>query len=672
METTSTAGHPAPTLTEPEAPSALATPRSRPAVVLMSWSLALWLLLIPIRGFVTGYGLHWVRSPFQHGWSVLAGAYLDFVYVAGLCVAFGVVLRLIQRPVLHRILHGLYIVVMVLSLVWAMVNIEIVKLLGQPLSYSWLYYSGFLQGFDAQQAIAASLSWTVPMVGASFILLLVVLMVVLRRCFTAALARPRLGRYLVVGGIAMAGCYLPLAAWSMRSFARPLLQNPVVALAASFIPSGQPGIFSLVSDVGDADYQVVAERKGPSTSTFMPVGPRVQNVLVIVLESVGAQYLPAYGSDYGVTPELDRYRDHTRVFQRIYAHAPNTNKSMVSLLCSTYPWPTYRFETKEHPKAGFTSLSDVLKAKGYRTGLLYSADLRFGDAEGFLVNHQFDVLKDYRSIGEGEAVFEGSWKAESLNGAKDSSVADVLLAWLRPEGDKPFFAVMWTGQTHYPYFVSGPDTAFKGADPWQCHYLTAMRETDGAIGRILRTLEDRNLLDSTLVVVVGDHGEAFGQHKQIGHACRIYEENIHIPLLLINPRLFKGEQDPVIGGMADIAPTILDVLGLDAPGNWQGKSLFGSERSPRTYFLAPSAGASFGYREGDRKYIFDAIDDRYEVFDLSKDPEELTNLAPTLSQEELGLVRKRLAGWVQYQEQFMTKLAETPLPVSRRPAAAKP
>ena len=624
--------------------------------VLLGWAMALALLLIPVRGHVMGYGWHWLRSPARQGWAVLAGAYLDLLYVAGITVLFLLLQRVSRRVYFGRVLCGTYIVLAIVSLLWAMANVEVVKMLGQPLNYPWLYYSGFLRGFDAQQAIAASFSWNVLGAIAGIIAGMTLIAVLLGKGVYLWSGR-RLARRLALGGFAAGVVYLPLAAWSMREFHHPSLQNPVVAFAESLIGRGRPGLFSLSSDVGTKDFQINAERQHPAQPSVLARQPLVKNVLVVVLESVAAQYLPAYGGKYPVTPELDRYIGASRVFGNISAHSPNTNKSMVSLLCSTYPAPTYRFETEEHPDAGFISLSDVLKGQGYRTGVFYAADLRFGNAEGFLVHHQFDVLKDCRNIGDGKAKLISHEQAEYLNAADDATVADSLLDWVDSDKERPFFAMMWTGQTHYPYFALGKQTAYDCGDEMQNRYLNALRESDQAVGGVLRSLQDSGRLDSTLVVVVGDHGEAFGQHHQYGHANRLYAENVHIPMLLLNRRLFKGEQDPAIGGMVDIAPTILDVLGLGTPGNWQGQSLFSARRSPRTYFLAPWSGAMFGYRDGDRKFLYEAVADRYEVYDLKQDPKESHNLVPGLPKAELAMIQRRLAAWVQYQDRLMAKLA---------------
>jgi arylsulfatase A-like enzyme len=186
-------------------------------------------------------------------------------------------------------------------------------------------------------------------------------------------------------------------------------------------------------------------------------------------------------------------------------------------------------------------------------------------------------------------------------------------------------------------------------------YLNALHYSDKILGQLLQTLESKGLSEATLVVVVGDHGEAFGRHNQFVHASRIYEENVQVPLMLINPGLFKGEENPTVGGHVDIAPTIMQILKLPAPAGWQGQSLLSQNRSGRTYFFSPWSDLLFGYREGNFKFIFNATNNSNEIYDLTVDPQETTNL----SNQTSNLVspgHRHLAAWVQNQDKFIKEL----------------
>jgi arylsulfatase A-like enzyme len=264
------------------------------------------------------------------------------------------------------------------------------------------------------------------------------------------------------------------------------------------------------------------------------------------------------------------------------------------------------------------------------------------------------VIEDYKSRPcDRETFSSAEWSF--LNGTDDECTADSLLRFAAPdrgaEKHPPFFAVLWTMMTHYPYFVSGAQVDYHTPEPTQNRYLNALRQGDRALGKLMRALRDKGLSESTLVIVVGDHGEAFGRHDQFTHASKVYEENVHIPLMLINPVLFHGEQYDTIGGLVDIAPTVMEILGIANPGSWQGQSLFAPDRSGRVYFFAPWSDYLFGYREGDRKYIYNATTGQRELFDLSADPQERQNLISG-DPEAAKAGQQRLAAWVQFQNQF--------------------
>jgi lipoteichoic acid synthase len=211
---------------------------------------------------------------------------------------------------------------------------------------------------------------------------------------------------------------------------------------------------------------------------------------------------------------------------------------------------------------------------------------------------------------------------------------------------------MWTYQTHYPYYASGQQKNYTPNDSTLNRYLNAVNHSDLVLGKIMEELKRTGLFESTLVVVIGDHGEAFGEHDQITHASKIYEENLHIPFILINPA-FKGERKTEIGGMVDVAPTIMNVLGFGSPKQWQGESLFVLHPNKRTYFFCPWSDYLFGYREGNKKYIYNATKDKTEIYDLEKDPNEKNNIAAS---ENILLTHQKLAAWVQYQDKFMNDI----------------
>ena len=628
----------------------------------LATGLALGAALVPIRARIMGF--RWADpSALVVVRRSLLAAYFDLRYVAVLTAAVvGLILLAGSRHRLRQGVTWLFLAGALFSLLAALVNVEIVAKLGRPLNYEWLYYSDFLQSLDARNAIAAALSWRLAAVAAAAVLGLLAAAWILGRALDALVARagwrfaaPALG----LSSLAYFGLAGPREAdkgWDPFK-----LDNPVSSFARSLITARhRPALFTMATPVGSADFAPPATpaRDRPDAP---PRNAGIRNVILFVLESVPAEYLEPYGSTYQATPQLERYRSQSAIFTRIYAHAPATNYSLVALLLSTYPWISYQSLTEEHPDLRFPSLSSELKERGYRTTFLSSADTRFQRGDEFLAHRSFDRIQDFRSLHCRRAVLQAStpdWPF--LDGADDECIVNNVIDWIgATPTDQPFFAMLWTMMTHYPYFSGGDSVKYAPGDSTLNRYLNALHHGDEVLGKLLRSLAARHLDRSTLVIVVGDHGEAFGRHGQYVHASKIYEENVHVPLILINPSLFHGERFTQVGGLIDVAPTILDLVGLTPPAEWQGRSLWSQDRSPRAYFFAPWSQYLFGFRENDRKVIYNASDHHVEVYDLAADPQETTNLAAQ-SPAEVTLGEERLAAWVQFQRHMVTGLLAKP------------
>jgi arylsulfatase A-like enzyme len=129
---------------------------------------------------------------------------------------------------------------------------------------------------------------------------------------------------------------------------------------------------------------------------------------------------------------------------------------------------------------------------------------------------------------------------DNTRGQADRCTVEALLEWMLNQAGL-FFAVQWTYQTHYPYFTRSPGREFNlpsTLDPWTKaalgRHLNALSESDADLGYIVEQLRSRGLEESTLLVVIGDHGKAFGQHGFGGHGADVHEESVHIPLAFIN------------------------------------------------------------------------------------------------------------------------------------------
>lgn len=614
--------------------------------------IALSLMLVVVRAILLGYEWWFFDKVFLELPKVLFAATYDVVYVAGLTFSFFVTLRLIgsRRRRLHQLTVAAYHLLALMSLLACMANIKVIEMLGKPFNYQWLYYSDFLASADARQAIAEALTWRVAAdatVACLAVLMLGRLVAGLIWLF-AKLVRP--GALALAGG-ALLGGYFWIGHWYLVSERWPAAKttNPLVAFAGSYFESmSRPALYSIETPYGPDDF-----RPNPQPSTRATI-PKIDNVVVFVLESVGAGYLDMYGGRYGVTPNLNRAKPRSATFHGIYAHTPGTNPSLVALNCSVYPWVSYKTVTAEHPEASLDSIAEAFQRRGARTGFFSSSGLDYQRTGDFLAHRGYELLQDHRNRPSATKQFTSKWSF--LYGNSDSDTVDSLLQWMdqnNREG-KPSFAMLWTLQAHYPYYVAGEIRDFGTKNKNHDRYLSAVREIDAALGKLLDWLEEHRLADSTLVVVVGDHGEAFGQHNNYGHGSALYEENLRVPLVFINAKLFAGEEHHIPGGLVDVAPTITDVLGLPAMPNWQGRSLLHEDRPQRLYFCAPWSDFLFGYREGNLKLMLNALKGDVQVFDLAADPGERKDVSKQ-HPDFVKTAQQRLASWVQYQADFYSR-----------------
>jgi lipoteichoic acid synthase len=639
-----------------------------------SLALALCLLLVRSRliHFLSLHGLPQdIKLPLLAG---LAG-YYDFVYVAALTAVFLALTAIARRnQTVQRMIYAVFVVVGVFSLLLAMANVRIVAIFGSPLTYSWLYYSDFLRGQDARNAIVEALTVKRLLLGAAMVALFLASSRILAFGLRAAIRRVG-ARALAAIAIPLLLLYFPIAGARVRrsGWREHKLKNPVVAFVRSMVVAGRsPSLLTMPTSFGSQDFEPLAAE--PERSSRAPRGgDPVRNVLIVVLESVAAEYLQPYGGRYPVTPTLQTLQSRAALFESIYTPAPYTTSSLAALLLSIYPSVVQKDFIKENPSVSFPSLSSVLQARGYRTAYFGSADARFLNTGAFLSHHGFDVVRDYRSVPCSGALLRAStpnWPL--LDGIDDECTADALVGWIAEAPERPFFAVFWTMMTHYPYFASEPASDFGVHNAYFNRYLNALQHDDLVIAKVMRSLEERGLDRSTLVAVVGDHGEAFGRHGYSSHGTNVYEENVHVPLLLIQPNRFHGERYPDVGGIIDLAPTILDLLDIPPPRLWQGRSLWSPTRTGRAYFASWLSDFRLGYREGNRKIIYHAGDNRFEVFDLLHDPVEATNLA---AHEPATIVaaKERLAAWVQYQDRMMRSLfSKEPRSAPEDPASRPP
>ena len=339
-------------------------------------------------------------------------------------------------------------------------------------------------------------------------------------------------------------------------------------------------------------------------------------------------------------PRLSAEAAHGVVFENHYAPVGWTSYSLISILQAIHP-PMRRYSkgTFSLPTMPGVSMADSFKRRGYKTVFLAAGDPHWANKE-WIEDGAFDVVRTGTELGPEQHT---SW------GVRDQYLFEALGDVMREEDGRPFFIVAWTEQTHHPYRISGDEEI----DDDRQRYLRNIQEVDGLLGGVFAQLRQSGLAEETLVVVTGDHGEGFGDlHGTSGHGFTVFEEEVRVPLLIWNPRLFPtGRRVSTIGSQLDLAPTLFDLMGIPAPAGWHGRSLFASERVPRVYFFAAAHGEYLlGVRDEDWKYIVDVRRGSQALYNLRADPQEQTDLAPR-QRERTSRMRQRLAAWLQFQDE---------------------
>ena len=431
-----------------------------------------------------------------------------------------------------------------------------------------------------------------------------------------------------------------------------LLRTTLVRLAGPRRPSFPKDIPPQAKE----QFRTFGARTGSGSAGGFPVPPgtiRPRNVIVIVLESVATKYLNLYGSRYQTVPSLVAESANALVFDNIYAHASFTYCSLRTINFSQYPGLPWHYALLGDGRAFPPTLASVLRSRGWRTIYINNGNVDWEDERWLLENAGYERIDDYTRLGCPEL---SSW------GTEDRCLVDRIIRWIDEKPGQPFLAVCWTDQTHDPYPL-GPGVApldfFEGKPPRSyvpdlSNYLNVVHETDRHLGRLFAALRERGLADDTMVVVTGDHGEAFADpHAQRGHAWTVFEEETHVPLMIWNPRLFPaGQRVETIGGHVDLNPTIADLLGIEPPREWQGHSLFDRARPSRAFFMAIAGGDVFGVREENWKYVYDVTSGSEMLFDLSRDPNERHNVAGAEA-ERARRLRQQVGAWVTFEDAYL-------------------
>lgn len=371
-----------------------------------------------------------------------------------------------------------------------------------------------------------------------------------------------------------------------------------------------------------------------------PRAPR--NVLLVTIDTLRGDRLGFMGYERPTSPNLDRRTATATVFEDAISQAPWTRPSMATLMTGLHPrvvgLTCHNFRLPQGDcdvlPESMTTLAETLTAAGFATAGVVAninVDPLFGFDQGF---------EHYVSVSEVLAGSDEDWRmgnAWKTGGTR--VVTDRALDWLAArDRERPFLLYLHYLDPHEPYEPPPDDAAlFEPASygegeaaRMEAAYDAEIRFVDRELERVFAALDAEGLWESTLVVLVSDHGEEFGEHGGWYHGHTMYDEQLHVPLVVWLPGA-DPRRDLEQARMLDVMPTVLDALGLRPPVELQGRSLLPRLRGERATIDAALSEEGYtelaSLRRPPWKLVVDEATGLARLYDLAADPGETTDVA---------------------------------------------
>ena len=381
-----------------------------------------------------------------------------------------------------------------------------------------------------------------------------------------------------------------------------------------------------------------------NASLVLKPGKKKRNVVFILLESTRASASSLYNPELkGTTPYLEELARESIVAKRAWAVMPHTSKAIISTLCGIPPQLTLKIT--EALAAGLPAkcLPVLYREQGYSTVFLQAATKRFESRESLVDNMGFEDFFPLEKLGSKQG-----FDKVNYFGVEDLIMLEPSRKWLKRQSpDKPFLMTYLTLTPHHDY-LSPKRFGFKEYTKENeefNRYLNSVHYVDQFVKHVIEMFKEEGLYEDTVFVILGDHGEGFNEHGRSQHDNVIYQEGLHIPMLVHDPLLAKDPRAiEYRTNQLDLAPTVIDLSGFEVQGgNFPGQSLLKIDKERRLFAHCWYERRCMATIEGDRKYIDHFGTQPAELFDLSKDPLERTSLYQ--SPEQVALEHKALSAW---------------------------
>ena len=344
-------------------------------------------------------------------------------------------------------------------------------------------------------------------------------------------------------------------------------------------------------------------------------------VIVVTVDTLRADHLPAYGYRQVETPNIDGLRRDSVLFERVYSHCPMTLPSHVSMFTGALPTENgvrnnigYRFEG-----AKFRTLAEELRERGYATGAAVSSYVLRSDTG---IDDGFEYYEDSIAVATAGAMSEHQRSGrETLKHA---------LAWILGHREQPFFFFLHLYEPHAPY---APPEPFKSRYP--SAYDGEIATADAIFGELVRSLKASGLYDRAIIIFTSDHGEGLSDHGEDQHGILLYREALWVPLLVKLPGSHQAGSISRPTPLSHLFGTVLRLVGIDLPSRPASWFDAGGEARP-IYSETLYPRIHLGWSE-----LRSLIDGRYqyieaptpELYDLERDPGEARNLITTERRE---------------------------------------
>jgi arylsulfatase A-like enzyme len=470
-----------------------------------------------------------------------------------------------------------------------------------------------VQHLPTGEVVSGELLWMAPLAAVVFLSLLTLLLIglghVIRRPGSVVRIAPPLCAGLTVYGLLRAmgvgiatvvAVFVGIAVATM--FSRQLAARPEKLERVARRTSAGLAVVLTVWAIALPVWRKMSERRALAALPPAPTG--APNVLILIWDTVRAINLSLYGYDRKTTPALERFASRGTVFDRAISTTSWSLPSHASIFTGRYPHELSagrRLPLDDtHP-----TLAEALARRGYVTGG-FTANLFYGSADygigrGFVT---YDSRPPIRPIVIAHTWFVSRSVVTNIRYALGDHmrmlrrparhVNETFLEWASRHRDRPFFAVLNNFDAHEPYRAPAPfDTAFTNTPPrywfdandriYTKEELTAFRDAydtcilylDSELDRLLAALQDRGMLDNTLVIVTSDHGEAFGETAPdiIAHERSLNYATLRVPLVVVYPRSVPAGRRGETVSVRDIPATVMDIVTPDEPHPFPGHSL---------------------------------------------------------------------------------------------------